>query len=710
MALFFSIKHKLIVLFLGLIALGLVAIGAVSFEVMERAAVDNALHTMEGMVEAKVHELDAFQQRARDHLLMSVSHENFRDYFALPEVREGNRHEADGRLLRSLRQEEMARRLETWTQLVQRHFPVAEACLIDNSGQEHIRITQGSPAPVEDFSREEHHHAFFTPTLALPAGGVHVSQPYMSPDIKRWVMSYTTPVVFPDGTKPAFYHFEIALDHVQEFIKVPTATDEMETTRLLLLDPGSGLVIADSILPIQLGLKPGADPDDPQNLAQYLPHASKLFPGGGFSPLLIQMKRESSGRGEFSHQGSQHYMAFKRLPGTGWTLAAVKSYAGLLEGGVSLLEIRHRLTLIVLAVLSLSAGLIWWMAGRITASLQQTVQAMSRVAQGDLTQHVPAARFGRDELGLMADSFNLMSRRLLETHSGLEEERNKLMTIILSAKEGIVVTNRTGEVVLVNPAAERILEKDFDQIHEEGLVNLLDDPEYIQVFLSTEGREMPETVVYKGRVIHFYAATIRASEAEGDEGIIGSAALLRDVTEERKLQNLLMQLSYSDELTGLFNRRRMEELLKGEFERARRYCLPLSVLFFDVDHFKQFNDTYGHDMGDQVLRMIGRTSRDHFRTVDACCRYGGEEFCILLPNTGPEGTEIAANRFRERIAATPVDGLKVTISIGAVSFPQSGGKNGEEFLKKADTALYAAKRGGRNRVEFWRDEAKTPSS
>ena len=324
-------------------------------------------------------------------------------------------------------------------------------------------------------------------------------------------------------------------------------------------------------------------------------------------------------------------------------------------------------------------------------------KAMSLVAKGDLTQTIPI--IGKDELSQMAVNFNHMIGEVVKSYASLTGERNKLTTIILSAEEGIITSNDKGEIVLINPAAERLLDKTSQQMEQDGFFNVVDDPDYVRKFLETSGKDMPKTLVYKNKILNFHANSI-----QNHEGVnLGSAVLIRDVTEEKKLEDKLRAMSFTDKLTGISNRRHMEETLKQEFDRAKRYKLNLSLLFFDVDHFKKFNDTYGHDMGDRVLEEIGRTSRESFRGPDIPCRYGGEEFCMILPNTSSPGAYTAAENFRKRIEDMVVDGVKVTISIGVATYPLVPAKTPEELLKLADVALYEGKRAGRNRVILWQD-------
>ncbi|MBF0612551.1 MAG: diguanylate cyclase [Magnetococcales bacterium] len=324
--------------------------------------------------------------------------------------------------------------------------------------------------------------------------------------------------------------------------------------------------------------------------------------------------------------------------------------------------------------------------------IHRVTRAMMDASQGNLSQKVPVP--GKDEIGRMAESFNDMLHQLLNTYMGLQQEQDKLSTIILSAREGIIVTNRDGVVVLVNPAAERILEKTTDELIAGGFEQFMDDPDFVRTYLARAGTGMPDTLVYKNKVVNLYISTIW----DDDKRMLGSAALIRDVTEEKKLEAQLREMSFTDALTGLLNRRRLEDVLATEFARSRRYGYTMTLMMFDVDHFKKFNDTHGHDQGDRVLQAIGAAMREHFRKTDFPCRYGGEEFCVIMPSTDMDGAYIAAERFREKVENLVIDGLKVTVSIGLACYPKHGQESGESLMKVADNALYEGKKAGRNRV------------
>jgi two-component system cell cycle response regulator len=174
---------------------------------------------------------------------------------------------------------------------------------------------------------------------------------------------------------------------------------------------------------------------------------------------------------------------------------------------------------------------------------------------------------------------------------------------------------------------------------------------------------------------------------------------------ERLRDNVQMsiEMAITDALTSLFNRRYMETHLAALAEQAAQRGKPLSVLILDIDFFKSINDGHGHDAGDDVLREFSVRIRKSIRNIDLACRYGGEEFVIVMPETDIAVAGMVAERIRRRIAteAFPIQqgakSLEVTISIGIASLG-SGGDTAAAMLKRADTALYRAKRDGRNRV------------
>jgi diguanylate cyclase (GGDEF)-like protein/PAS domain S-box-containing protein len=188
-------------------------------------------------------------------------------------------------------------------------------------------------------------------------------------------------------------------------------------------------------------------------------------------------------------------------------------------------------------------------------------------------------------------------------------------------------------------------------------------------------------------------------------------SLVIDVTERtraerevRALQDQLREQAIHDPLTGLYNRQSFNELFDRELKLAERHRRPISVVMGDLDHFKAVNDTYGHLAGDEVLRVFGQLTKGFYRTSDICCRYGGEEFLIILPdmtdNSAYERTELLRATIEKTPVAFGTSVIHVTASFGVGTFPQSG-LTRDTLIAAADRALYAAKDAGRNQVQSY---------
>jgi diguanylate cyclase (GGDEF)-like protein len=152
----------------------------------------------------------------------------------------------------------------------------------------------------------------------------------------------------------------------------------------------------------------------------------------------------------------------------------------------------------------------------------------------------------------------------------------------------------------------------------------------------------------------------------------------------------------------MFNRRHFFDLARREIERSRRSGKPLSIILFDLDHFKKINDTYGHPAGDEVLQHVAEHCQAALRFEDILARYGGEEFIVLLPETGLEPAEVVAERLRQVVETAPFtvcgQNVTITISLGVAGLPPGKETTIEELLSLADSALYISKQSGRNRV------------
>lgn len=177
------------------------------------------------------------------------------------------------------------------------------------------------------------------------------------------------------------------------------------------------------------------------------------------------------------------------------------------------------------------------------------------------------------------------------------------------------------------------------------------------------------------------------------------ADILATATQNARYVDRVRQLAYRDGLTGVFNRRYFESRFVDEVTRAGRYGGGVSVLMIDIDHFKKINDKFGHMLGDDVLRSISSVFVHQLRKIDVVCRYGGEEFAVILPATQGVNAASVAEKLRRTVASSEVHGIPfpVTVSIGVAEFPGNG-ESRDDIVRAADAALYEAKAAGRNRV------------
>jgi diguanylate cyclase (GGDEF)-like protein/PAS domain S-box-containing protein len=271
-----------------------------------------------------------------------------------------------------------------------------------------------------------------------------------------------------------------------------------------------------------------------------------------------------------------------------------------------------------------------------------------------------------------------------------------------------------GRISYASPSALRIVGWSPDQligtpalagVHPLDLRRVKETAESLRLGRIEEARVAYRTR-RRDRSEVWIEATLRVTRTTGGE-IDGVVAVSRDVTEQKALEERLAILATHDGLTGLFNRRSFDDRLLAEWSRACRDGTTLSILMIDVDHFKKFNDQYGHPAGDQCLRSVARILASEIRRAsDLAARYGGEEFAILLPNTDAAGCATIGQKIRRALEeagmshAQNLPSRRVTVSIGgASSRPDMNRSNGPAGLvEAADRALYAAKGRGRDQL------------
>jgi diguanylate cyclase (GGDEF)-like protein len=353
-----------------------------------------------------------------------------------------------------------------------------------------------------------------------------------------------------------------------------------------------------------------------------------------------------------------------------------------------------------------------------------------RLAGGDFS--TPVATEGDDEFAALGNEFNTMAQQLEARLEELRRERARLQESIRRIGQ-TAASNLDRDALLeifvqtaadaVGAGAGRATARERPDGTLEQRAALGDLRRYGEIVRSVEAKALETGHVSEA------ATDGRAALAHplviADGSIMGVISVVREgepfsdderdlfqylagqatvSIENVDLHEVVQRQAVTDELTGLFNHRRFQEVIAAEVERARRYDEPVGLVMLDIDDFKQFNDSYGHQQGDLVLREVARVLRANSREIDEPARYGGEELAVALPQTDFEGTYNLAERVRVAVASLEIprlDGeatLRVTVSLGAASLPETADDK-DGLIAAADAALYRAKRAGKNRTE-----------
>jgi diguanylate cyclase (GGDEF)-like protein len=384
--------------------------------------------------------------------------------------------------------------------------------------------------------------------------------------------------------------------------------------------------------------------------------------------------------------------------------------------------------------------------------LKTVVGAAERLTGGDLTARATVS--GGDEIAVMARTFNVMAERLAERVVEAQAAKDALADRVGELN----LLNRMGELLqscLALDEAYRVIGSVAGQLfpHDSGAVFAVSSSRHaIEAMARWGPRPCAETafapeqcwairngqthvvrdtgtgvlcahlpspppaaylcapLVAQGETLGVLHVGIRGTDGSAPPGAIDTSCRLVEAVAAQlalslanvRLREVLRSQSIRDPLTALFNRRYMEETLEREGRRAERARRPLALLLLDIDEFKQQNDTFGHDAGDTVLRGLGALLARSLRREDVACRYGGDEFVLVLPDTSLDTALRRADEIREAVKGLRVSahgkslGL-ITVSIGVAALPDHG-LDRSALLAAADTALYRAKAEGRDRV------------
>jgi diguanylate cyclase (GGDEF)-like protein len=352
-------------------------------------------------------------------------------------------------------------------------------------------------------------------------------------------------------------------------------------------------------------------------------------------------------------------------------------------------DLRKRFLLFAFAAMAVVALLSWVLGRTIVRSLRELADAAGAVARGEFRQRVPVR--GRDEFAALGRAFNEMSEQISAERGRVQEAVDRFGKALAATHDPFALLNVIVEsaVEATGAAGGRLIVDGREQARAG-------DPDHggkpLEIPLGPEGSENTMLLLTPD------GPDFRDQSRELAQWLGSQAAV---ALENVRLHRIVERQASTDGLTDLANRRHFEEALAGEISRGERFGGMLALVLADLDDFKQVNDLYGHQTGDDVLRAFADVLRETVRDIDLAARYGGEEFAVLLPQTDLDGAERLAQRLREtmasrRLTLEPGATFTVTASFGVASFPEAS--TPAALFAAADEALYRAKSEGKNRV------------
>lgn len=287
----------------------------------------------------------------------------------------------------------------------------------------------------------------------------------------------------------------------------------------------------------------------------------------------------------------------------------------------------------------------------------------------------------------------------------IRDSEQRYRSLFEQSMDAIYVVDYDGSNLRANPAWLELFGYTEDELETLNIADLYANPEDRTPLLRQIARSglVADEVRFKKKdgTIFDCARTV-AARRDADGNIVSFQGIMRDVTEQKRAYDELARLARYDTLTGLLNRRAVLERLEDWLRHVQRYGGQFCVIMLDLDHFKQVNDEYGHQVGDHVLAQTADVLRKGVRQTEVVGRYGGEEFLVVLPHTDRKGARVVAERIRSRMEKTAMDNgrggtFAITVSLGISAHQRED--HVDSLVRRADEALYTAKANGRNRVE-----------
>ena len=642
----------------------------------EQRRTDQRLSTSAGDEAVQVEEYFA---RARSIILLTAHNPAFRAFYDDPGERRSKVHARTQHIRES----------EGGLAYIEQLYAtsISEVCFIDRGGAENARFVDGTRAPFGQLSEDESKNPFFAPTFALRPGEVYQAKAYVSPDTKTWVISNSTPLPGTGRPARAIIHFEVSIASFQQ-----EASAIARGVDVAIIESETGKVLVDSRKPQQFGAPLGQPKDQRFTRVAGLGAPAGATTIAGHRAAFRRLTRAPHNANDWT------VVVVDQSPVPSLVSAAGWAPLGMAGAGLALLLVG------AFGFRSSRRSLVE--QDRSRAADQRRVEA-ERGYHETQREFTEVMQITRDE----GEAYGLLKRHLersLEGGDVLVLNRNNSHDRLEPMTE--IDAGSPLHDLLQTATPDSCLAVRLGKMHERGIGHepLLS----CEVCGGTDGNSTCVPSLVGGEVIG--SVLVRHP---GVLASLGRRRIEESMTQASPVLANLRNLALSqaraltDGLTGLPNRRAVEDTLKRMVAQADRSGNSLGVVLFDLDHFKQVNDLFGHEKGDEVLSAVGVAVASSLRSSDFAGRYGGEEFILLLPDTSGEGAVTVAEKLRLGFASVEVSGVprSITASFGVAAMPDDGSEP-SSLLRTADRALYVAKAGGRNRVETLATEDVPPTA
>ncbi|HEX2625644.1 MAG TPA: diguanylate cyclase [Candidatus Limnocylindrales bacterium] len=596
-------------------------------------------------------------------------------------------------------------------------YQVDEICVIRDTGLEAARWVNGKGvAPLEDLSPDERtNNPAVVPTLELADDAFYQTKPYVSADSGRWVIGVATPIISASGAHLGVLHMEIP---IAKFASVMAALGYGGDSYNVLLDSDGHLLVHPELAAFRAAANAGTDPDTAP-----FPMAT-----AGGSPswrdAVGRMVAEPSGAAEFTDGGRTLRVSWQSIPGADRIVAAVVPTTQLYaDADRMIMNLGLTAGPLVLLMILVSA----WFARRMATAysglsglndrleltnqaLEETSRASTEVARESaiVNQFTELTALTEDDVALSAATLATLdelvhpSDALLHV-SNQSQDRAVTQAALGGRKPDVLSLHELGRCPAVRRSSLYVTDDVAARLAYRCPVYRVDAGTLACVPLVALG----ETV----GSVHLHWAERRELSLEMRLALTRVSEHAALSLANRRLLQALRGQANTDGRTGLTNSRAFDELVQRRLQQSESG--KAAVLMLDLDHFKDFNDRYGHPAGDEALRVFAHILGSSIREHDVAARYGGEEFAVYLSGLDESAAQEVAERIRERTESTiipigPGKTGRLTVSIGIAVAPDDGDER-SMILKAADAALYRAKLAGRNRVVS-RQEVLEPGS